>query len=243
MKEYVYFRLMQDAMNVVYDVQREQRMKAECEELMVKGVTRCDKYERYKYFLSFMEEYPMIIRERVMTTLLRMGFGDASTNDLEPFLKIFREVRRGCCRCNKEDNEEEEEQTTTMMRACAREMGVVISRKTFVVLSEDVTTKEMWVELFDLAVRALHRYPHQNHAVDDFAILLEIWIRKSEHFKRSPQSSTMMTLRLSDLGSSFVLLKDYFTSNTQKRQPATMSSSKKALAFIEKWVEQMEHRW
>lgn len=56
--------------------------------MSVKGVTRCD-----KQVLSVIHggEYPMIIRERVM------GFGDASTNDLEePFLKIFREVRRGC---------------------------------------------------------------------------------------------------------------------------------------------------
>lgn len=75
-----------------------------------------------------------------------MGFGDESTNELEePFLKIFREVRRGCG-----DDDD--------ACVCAGDGCGDIEKDLCCVLSEDVvTTKEMWVELFDLAVRALHR--------------------------------------------------------------------------------------
>lgn len=147
-------QVMHDALQVVCEVSRIHTVHEESVELMIKGVAKCDKHERYAYFLSFMEDFPL--RQPVITEILKSGFGDMPIDDIQPFMKLFRTTTDVLC-----------------LRYCAREMAMFISRKSFQVQAQDV-----WTSLFTMIVHSLHEFQSA-----EFEMLLHAWIRKSNQWK------------------------------------------------------------
>ena len=147
-------RLMTDAMRVVEDVQRVQGMHEESHDLMIKGVLKCTKSERYHFFTKFVTDLPL--RESVVSELLRRGFDTNAMDDLEPFMHVFRKATSTECLVN-----------------CAKEVASFVIRQNFPAVSHDT-----WVELFNTGVRLF-----DEHRDAVFESLLEAWVRKSEFLK------------------------------------------------------------
>lgn len=148
-------RMMNDAMKVIEDVQRAQTLHEESLQLMVKGVSKCSKLERYHFFVTFAKELPS--REPLITEILSLGVFDTTIADIDVFMVVFRTARTPEC-----------------LRNCAKEVARIVARKTFPPVSHDT-----WIELFAIGVDLLRRFMQP-----EFESLLDAWIRKSEFLKR-----------------------------------------------------------
>lgn len=149
-----YLKMMTDAMRVVEDVQRVQSVHEESHELMIKGVLKCTKAERYHFFTKFVTDLPL--RESVVNELLLQGFDTNAMDDLEPFMHVFRNATKTECLVH-----------------CAKEVASFVVRQNFPAVSHDT-----WTELFNIGVMLFDK--HRDAA---FETMLEAWVRKSEFLK------------------------------------------------------------